>query len=371
MEARIKEANAVIPRYQAEIGRLQALLASGEDVPPYTQATFAQFQSTLQSLLDGIADANRRSTFANGDTSGFCNITTNPKATSCMKASTVVHETIHQAICKALSPWWKSVFTGTWQQQIGLIGAYQNEIAAYKAEINFLEGQLQVARGQCPISWRGEITRTLIISSRTDSGSPSGNQGGNSTISTWDQTQIDRWTIQGDDGTLPGHISRGTWSGKIDGARTLISTGAFSLGGHCAGTVLHSSSSIKNVINGSGNGKAQVAVQIFNGIAQVSVNAEPNDPQNGKNEIVTTGTVEGSRDIYDQQGHCGHYTKSDPSKSGSPGKEPYNQPSISIESQVNPGDPDVLSDSKTETKQIDGTTTTTTVTLSLHREKHT
>jgi len=365
MEARIQEAKAVLPLYEAEISRLQAVLASGGNIPPYSQATYLQFQATLQPVLDALATANGRSTFANGDTSGFCNVTPNPKATSCMRASTVTHETIHQAICTATSPWWQSVFYGTWQQQIGLIGAYQNEIAAYKAEINFLEGQLQSARQLCATGWRGEVTRTLIVQSNENDSSA-----GRSTTSTWDQTQVDRWTVEGEDQPLPRLISRATWSGRIDGKRSNIETTSFPLGGRCTGTVLRSHNSITNSIEGSGAGKALASVLFHNGIAQIVVNVDPNIVGPDKNEIRTTGTGDSWRDVYEQKGYCGHHKESTTFTLGAPGIERYEQPSVSVESKVDPGDPDLLSGTQTDIKQISKMSSTTlTTTWSLHREK--
>src|SRR6202035_2702741 len=116
-------------------------------------------------------------------------------------SSTVAHETIHQGICKALSPsWWQSIFYGTWQQQIGLIGAFQNEIAAYMAEINFLEAQLPLARQQCATGWRGEITRTFTLAVHTNNPPGPIRLGLESKSSTEEviKNRTDEWIFQGE-----------------------------------------------------------------------------------------------------------------------------------------------------------------------------
>lgn len=77
VQERIREAQAVIPLYQAEINRLQA----NTPVPRYSSQQYNRFQSTLVPVLDALATQNGISTLANGDTSMFCNVTPNPQAT--------------------------------------------------------------------------------------------------------------------------------------------------------------------------------------------------------------------------------------------------------------------------------------------------
>jgi hypothetical protein len=354
MEARIQEANAVVPLYQAEISKLQA---QGGSVLPYSQATYLQFQATLQPVLDAIANANGRNTFANGDTNGFCKVTPNPKATACMRSSTVVHETIHQQICKALSPsWWQSIFYGTWQQQIGLIGALQNEIAAYMAEINFLEAQLPLARQQCATGWRGEITRTFTLAVHTNNPPGPIRLGLESKSSTEEviKNRTDEWVFQGELDAAPSITTKGRWSGTTDNKLSLLEDSAFQLGGACAGTVLKGHSDLEESENGKASGTASLFVTVANGVAHITVSPNPTDPP-GK--ITASRSLQGWGDVV--QNDCGHRVPTNDNPP--PASQPYTQESVSIDVPVDPTHADKLSGTTGPQAPPGGLAATTTI----------
>lgn len=144
----------MIPLYQAEINRLQ----TNPPVPSYSIERYNQFQSTLQPILDALAQ-NGTATFANGETDMSCKVTSNPRATGCMQSSTLTHEGIHAAVCKQYgSSWW----AGTWKQKIGLVAVYQNEIDAYRTERDFLQSLLPSLQASCT-PWSGVVASKFHI----------------------------------------------------------------------------------------------------------------------------------------------------------------------------------------------------------------
>jgi hypothetical protein len=229
IQERIREAQAVIPLYQAEINRLQA----SAPVPPYSSQQYNQFQSTLVPVLDALATQNGVSTFADGDTNMFCTVTPDPKASACMKSSTIKHENIHGAVCNKYG--W-SLSSGTWKQQIGLVAVYQNEIAAYQAELDFLQPLLASLTPSCSAGWKGEITSNFTITTNSNDPMPPMVPGlkAVSTTTTYERSMKDRWMFNGLIGYIP-QITQGSWSAVFNSSRSLVEDSAFGLEGKCAG----------------------------------------------------------------------------------------------------------------------------------------
>lgn len=326
IEARIQEAQALVPLYQAEIERLQA----NGSPPPYTKERYDQFQATLQPILNALSTGYL--TFADGDTSVFCNVTPDPRAEACMKASTITHESVHKSVCDQVG--WSP--RGTWKKQIGLIAVFNNEIDAYQAEISFLQGQLKLARDQCSAGWRGKITRTITTTFTSESPMPPLSPGVQSVGSraTLNRKSVDTWTFQG--GVEPDpQTTRGHWLGTVDNQHSLIEDTAFSLGGRCSGTVTRSHSDIEETENGNAIGKTSMSLIVAGGVAHIVVNPNPNDPP-GK--ITASRTREGYSDIV--QNDCGHrVTDNDNPK---PSDARFRQEGLSIEVPVDAAHPDRL-----------------------------
>jgi hypothetical protein len=330
IEARLHEAQALVPLYQAEIKRLQA----NGPPPPYTKERYDQFQATLQPALEALATAYLMyATFADGETSVFCNVTFDPRATACMKASNMTHESVHKSVCDEIG--W-SPLSGTWKKQIGLIKVFDNEVAAYQAEISFLQGQLKLARDQCSAGWRGQITRT--ITTTFTSSSPMGplRPGVQSVASTvtLNRKSVDTWTFQG--GVEPDpQTTRGRWLGTVDNKRSSIEDTAFSLAGRCSGTVIRSHLDIEEPENGNAIGRASMSLFIGGGVAHITVNPDPNDPP-GK--ITAFRTRQGWSDIV--QNDCGHRVPSNDNPK--PSEARFRQEPLSIEVPVDAAHPDRL-----------------------------
>jgi hypothetical protein len=330
LQERIREAKAVIPLYQAEIDRIQANVP----VPSYSSQRYSQFQSTLIPVLDGLAMQNGVGTFADGDTSMFCKVTPDPRATACMKASTMTHEGIHRAVCEQYG--W-SLSAGTWKQQIGLIAVYQNEIAAYQAELDFLEPLLASLTPSCFVGWRGRISSTFTTSTIQTSPMQSMKLGLQSTGSTTTsgRSQIDHWTFNGLLGQIP-QITRGAWSGTVNSGHSLVEDSAFQLADKCAGKVLLGHMDIKETAAGSGSGRADLMITLAGAVAHVSVLSNQNDPP-GK--ITSSRVQQGWGDII--QNDCGHRVSSGSPRPMEGPSEPFTQSGVDFDAPVDPEHPEV------------------------------
>jgi hypothetical protein len=274
-----------------------------------------------------------------------------------MRSSTVVHETIHQQVCKGLSSsWWQSILYGTWQQQIGLTGALQNEIAAYMAEINFLEAQLQLARQQCVTGWRGEITRTFTLTVHTNSPAGPSRPGLESKSSTEDVTKnrTDDWIFQGELDPAPSFTTKGHWSGTTDNTLSLLEDSTFQLGGRCAGTVLKGHSDLEESEKGKGSGTASIFVAVADGIAHITVNPNSSDPPG---TITASRSLQGWGDVV--QNDCGHRVTTNDNPP--PASQPYAQEGVSIDVPVDPTHPDKLSGTTGPQVPPGGLAATTTI----------
>lgn len=347
IQERIREAQAVIPLYQAEINKLQA----SATVPPYSSQQYNQFQSTLVPVLNALAAQNGVSTFADGDTNMFCTGTPDPKASACMKASTIQHENIHRAVCNQYG--W-SLSSGTWKQQIGLVAVYQNEIAAYQAELDFLQPLLASLTPSCSAGWKGEITSNSTITTNSNNPMPPMVLGRRveSTTTTYERSMKDKWMFSG----LLGHvlqITQGRWSAVFNSSRSLVEDSAFELEGKCAGKVLQGHLDIKDTATGSGTGRAALFVTIDGAFAHVNViPASQNDPPG---RITGSETNQGWADIL--QNDCGHRVQS-----GSPvpvpgASESFSQTGVDFDVPVDTQHPGVLKGHLSKSVGGGGTTT--------------
>jgi hypothetical protein len=346
IQERIREAKAVIPLYQAEISRLQ----SNVPVPPYSSQQYNQFQSTLVPVLDALARQNEVSTFANGDTNMFCSVTPNPKASACMKSSTIKHENIHSAVCDKYG--W-SLSSGTWKRQIGLVAVYQNEIAAYQAELDFLEPLLAALTPSCSAGWKGEITSNFTITTNSNDPMPPMVLGlkVESTTTTYERGMKDKWMFSGLLGHVP-QITQGKWSATFNSSRSLVEDSAFELEGKCAGKVLQGHLDIKDTATGSGTGRAALFVTIDGAVAHVNVIPNQNDLP-GK--ITGSQTKQGWADIL--QNDCGHRV---PSGSPVPVAEPsesFAQTGVDFDVPADTQHPGVLKGHLSKSVAGGGTTT--------------
>jgi hypothetical protein len=336
IEERIREASAVIPLYQAEINKLQAnAQQANAPVPPYSSQQYNQFQSSLQPVLNALAQQNGVSTFANGDTSMFCNVTPNLQASACMQASTLKHESVHSAVCKQYG--W-SLSAGTWKQQIGLVAVYQNEINAYQAELDFLQPLLAALKPSCSVGWSGVITSHFASSTRQNSPMPPMKPGLRSESSTLarDYTRDDNWTFNGLIGQVP-QFTQGTWLGTLTSSYSLFQDSAFPLGNGCAGKILRGHGDLKDTGNGSGSGRATLIVTVTGAVAHISVQGNANDPPG---QILTAGMQQNWADIV--QNDCGHRVTN-----GSPAmvpgaSEPFTQTGVDFDAPADPQYPGIL-----------------------------
>jgi hypothetical protein len=351
IEERIREASAVIPLYQAEINKLQATAQQANaSVPAYSDQQYNQFQSTLQPVVNALTAQNHVSTLADGDTSMFCNVTPNPQASACMEASTIKHEAIHSAVCSQHG--W-SLLAGTWKRQIGMIAVYQNEMAAYQAELDFLQPLLAALKPSCSVGWSGVITSHFAISVKQSSPVPPLKLGvtvESSTLARAD-TKDDNWTFNGLIGQVP-QFTQGTWSGTLTRIYSLVTDSAFQLGNGCAGKVLRGHGDLKTTGSGSGSGRAALIVTITGAVAHISVLENANDPPG---QIVNARMQQNSADIV--QNDCGHRVTS-----GSPAmipgaSEPFRQIGVEFDAPANPQHPGILKGHLSKSVAGGGTTT--------------
>lgn len=331
IQERIREAQAVIPLYQTEINGLQA----SPKVPPYSSQQYHQFQSTLVPVLNALAAQNGVSTFADGDTNMFCTVTPDPKASACMKSSTIKHENIHSAVCNKYG--W-SLSSGTWKQQIGLVAVYQNEIAAYQAELDFLQPLLASLAPSCSAGWKGEITSDFTVTTSSNDPMPRMVPGLKvvSTKTTYERSMKDKWMFNGLLGHIP-QLTQGRWSATLHSSRSLVEDSAFELEGKCAGKVLQAHLDIEDPSTGSGTGRAALFVTIDGAVAHITVIPNQNDPP---------GTITSSRiqqawsDIV--QNDCGHrVTSGSPIPVPQP-SESFAQTGVDFDVPVDPKHPGVL-----------------------------
>jgi hypothetical protein len=346
IQERIREAQAVIPLYQAEMNRLQASTA----VPPYSSQQYTGFQSTLVPVLDALADQNGISTLANGDTSMFCNVTPNPQATVCMQSSTIKHEDVQRALCKQHG--W-SLSGGTWKQQIGLVAVYQDEINAYQAELDYLQPLLAALKPSCSAGWKGEITSSFTISTSQSDSMPPMKTGVQVTSSTtiYNRNKVDKWSFNGVPGQIP-RITLGKWSATLSSDHSLVQDSAFQLGARCAGKILQGHSEVKNILTGSGTGRAALIITITGAVAHISVVPNESDPP-GK--TTSSRIQEGWAEIV--QNDCGHRVSS-----GSPtpirgADEPLPQTGVDFDAAVDPQHPVALKGHLSKSVADGGTTT--------------
>jgi hypothetical protein len=266
-----------------------------------------------------------------------------------MKSSTIMHENVHKDVCQQYG---FSFSGGTWKQQIGLVAVYENEMAAYTAELGFLEPLLSSLNQSCSGGWKGVITSTFTISKNDISPmqpiKPGLETEGSTT--TYDRSKQDKWTFNGVLGSVP-QFTQGIWSGTLTSSNTLVEDTAFLLGPGCGGKMLHGHLDIKNAGNGFGTGRADLIVTVAGPIAHVSVVPNENDPP-GK--IMSSRSQQGWADVV--KNDCGHRVSSGSPNPVAGASEPFTNDGVNFDAPADPQHTNVLKGHVTNSPPGGGTT---------------
>jgi hypothetical protein len=301
-----------------------------------------------------MAQKSGVSTFADGNTSMFCQAKTDPRASACMQASTLAHESVHAAVCQQQRGFPSTVVVGTWKQQIGLVAVYQNEIAAYQAEIAFLTPLLASLNQSCAGGWKGSVSSNFTMSTAQNDPMPPLKPGlqVHSLNLTYERNQSDTWMFNGTPASIS-QIAEGIWKGTLTYNRTVVEDSAFQMGPRC-GNILAGHSYIKETGNGSGTGGANLLVTMNGPVAHISVQPNENDPV-GK--IATTRAEQSWGDVV--QNDCGHRVSSGSAAPIAGAPEPFPQTGVEFDAPVDPQHPGVLKGGLPKSVPNGGTTTLT------------
>lgn len=155
IKQRIKEANAAIAAYGAEMQKMMEQMQRTREPIPYTPARREMLQGRVQQAVNQAA-AGRIATMPSiqgenpGGTSNLCTMTINlhPSATACMRESVKRHEQHHQQECQKTLSGAKvreTIATGKDRFErdgIQLVQYAQEEIGGYTIELMFLHAEL-------------------------------------------------------------------------------------------------------------------------------------------------------------------------------------------------------------------------------------
>lgn len=146
IQQRLKEARAAVAVYRKQIEVIRAQEQRTGVVVTLNDERREKLQGLVQEALNEVARLSRRiPTLAVGSTSrqSLCiPEIVNPAASSCIRASVLAHEAVHEKACRGSLKWNET-----------LIGYAQEEIAAYEAEIDFLE----YALARLPCDYRRSV----------------------------------------------------------------------------------------------------------------------------------------------------------------------------------------------------------------------
>ena len=152
MKYRIKEARAMLQAYQAEI----ASIGQG---PRYSWSAYRRFEDgPLQTMLNTLkaSTPNSPQTWRGGTDPASCRSHFPEAATACLREALRRHEGHHAAVCGTR----KGLLGGTtspltdYRDGNSLAAAYEEEIAAWRLEMDFLQSQIDALPDSCkPPGW--------------------------------------------------------------------------------------------------------------------------------------------------------------------------------------------------------------------------
>lgn len=145
LKNRLNEVNAAIAEYNLAIGDVQAHDTEVGSPTMYNENTFNEEQGNVQIAINGAHTQGTRS--GSGDTDTACE--TNVDApTPCLRASFQTHENVHSATCKQTKANLKSdaSWTTNYKDSMTMIEYWNDEIAAYNAEIPYLTKEIAHAK---------------------------------------------------------------------------------------------------------------------------------------------------------------------------------------------------------------------------------
>jgi hypothetical protein len=271
-----------------------------------------------------------------------------------MQASTLAHENVHAAVCQQQHGFPSTVVVGTWKQQIGLVAVYENEIAAYQAEITFLQPLLASLTQSCAGGWKGNVGSNFTMSTVQNDPMPPLKPGlqVHSLNLTYERNQSDTWMFNGTPVSIR-QVTQGIWNGTLTYVRTHVEDSAFQMGPRC-GNVLAGHSYIKETGNGWATGGSSLLVTMSGPVAHISVQPNENDPA-GK--IATTRAQQSWGDVV--QNDCGHRVSSGSADPIAGAPELFPQTGVTFDALVDPQHPGVLKGSLSKSGPDAGTTTLT------------
>lgn len=144
--SRIAWANAAIDAYRNEISVIKAREAKDGKRLEYT----IERRQTLQKFVSNYVLQKQIRSGGNNpsaETDVTCRILIHPPATPCMSAALEIHEKVHKKACDAANSFFD------WKEKLSLIEYAQEEIAAYTAELAFLNALHISCDG-----WSGTVT---------------------------------------------------------------------------------------------------------------------------------------------------------------------------------------------------------------------
>lgn len=146
LENRLGEANAAIAEYQAAIGELQGVDAKNGKKTMYSDELYTYEQENVQLAINGVYKKGARS--GKGDTDTACE-TKITAPTPCLQGSFQTHENLHSATCQRVKQELGdkySPLTTDYRESLTMEAFWNDEIAAYTAEIKYINENLPKAK---------------------------------------------------------------------------------------------------------------------------------------------------------------------------------------------------------------------------------
>jgi len=146
LENRMGEANAAIAEYQAAIGELQGVDAKSGKKTMYSDELYEYEQENVLIAVKSVYQKGARS--GKGDTDTACE-TKITASTPCMQGSFQTHENVHSATCQRVKQDLGdkySPLTTDYRESLTMETFWNDEIAAYTAELNYINENLPKAK---------------------------------------------------------------------------------------------------------------------------------------------------------------------------------------------------------------------------------
>jgi hypothetical protein len=147
LKNRLNEVNAAIAEYKLAIADVQAHDKEVGSPTMYNEGTFNDEQANVQIAINGAHTKGART--GTGDTDTACETKVDAPS-SCLKGSIQTHENVHSATClqtkKNLDAAGKGSWTTNYKNSMTMIEYWNDEIAAYSAEIPYLNREIASAK---------------------------------------------------------------------------------------------------------------------------------------------------------------------------------------------------------------------------------